>query len=288
MQGNADFSTSLDYRSRSRSSFARNDSRNRGRRVFHLNKSILNPSPKIAIIAALERELWPLIQNWPTQKIAHEGRTFTIYESDYAIAVCGGIGAECARQAAEAVIAKYSPKMLISAGIAGAAVPDLHVGDTVFPAVVIDTQDGSRHGTAISDAALRNTPLARSVLASCGAIAGARQKRQLATSYGAHVVDMEGAAVARAAQNHNLRFVAIKAISDEVDFEIPELNRFVRSGKFATKSFILYIILRPWLWMKTVRLARNTQIASDNLCAWLRESALTNTIVPGVTSPAKS
>ena len=40
-------------------------------------------------------------------------------------------------------------------------------------------------------------------------------------------------------------------------------------------------VLRPWLWLCVFRLARNTKIASDNLCAWLRESALTNTIVPG-------
>jgi hypothetical protein len=32
------------------------------------------------------------------------------------------------------------------------------------------------------------------------------------------------------------------------------------------------------------RLARNAKTASENLCAWLRESALTNTIVRSTTS----
>jgi|SRR5579884_2590884 nucleoside phosphorylase len=242
---------------------------------------------KIAIIAALERELWPLIHGWPKARFTHEGREFTCYESAYAVAVCGGIGYEYGSRAAEAAIARYLPGILISAGIAGALVPELRVGDTVFPAVVIDTQDGSRHETAIKDAALGNSPLSRTVLASTPVIAGSTQKRQLAKSYGAQVVDMEGAAVARAAQRHSLPFIAVKSISDEVDFELAEMNRFLRGGRIRTVSVITYAALRPWLWLKLLRLARNTRIASQNLCAWLRESALTNTIVPGAVSPRK-
>ncbi|PYV48261.1 MAG: hypothetical protein DMG92_14160 [Acidobacteria bacterium] len=240
--------------------------------------------PKIAIIAAIEREVWPLVKTWRSTKTDHEGREFTFYESGYAVAVCSGIGSDYARRGAEAIIARYSPELLISAGIAGALVPELRVGDTVFPTVVIDARDASRHETSIRDPALSNSPLARTVLVSSPEVAGAAQKRQLAKSYGAHLVDMEGASVARAAQVHNLPFLAVKGISDDVNFEIFELNRFIRDGKFATKVFVFYLLPRPWLWLKMIRLARNTQLASENLCAWLRESALTNTIVPGIIS----
>lgn len=244
--------------------------------------------PRIAIIAAIERELWPLIRSWRSVKVEHEGREFTFYESDYAVAVCSGMGAEYGRGAAEAIIVRYSPELLISAGIAGALVPELRVGDTVFPAVVIDSTDGSRHQTVIRDAALGGSSLARTVLVSFPEVAGATQKRQLAKSYGAHLVDMEGVSVARAAQVHNLPFLAVKAVSDEVDFEIADLNRFIRGGQFATGLLVLYLLPRPWLWLKMLRLARNTQLASHNLCAWLRESALTNTIIPGTISRHQS
>lgn len=242
----------------------------------------------IAIIAALERELRPLIKSWPNSTFAYEGHEFTAYESNYAVAVCGGIGAEYARRAAEAVVARYSPEILVSAGVAGATVPELHVGETLFPSLVVDTLDGSRHQTDINSAVLAGTPLARTVLASSESIASPTLKRQLAKSYGAHLVDMEAAAVARAAQKHNLRFIAVKTISDDADFNFPELNRFVHRGKFATGAFVLYMIPRPWLWLKVIRLGRNAKVASHNLCAWLRESALTNTIVPGAISPSKS
>jgi adenosylhomocysteine nucleosidase len=99
---------------------------------------------------------------------------------------------------------------------------------------------------------------------------------------------MEGASVARAAQIHNLPFLAVKAISDEVNFEVGELNRFIRNGQFNTKSLIFYLLPRPWLWLKMIRLARNTQLASHNLCSWLRESALINTIVPAAISRHQS
>lgn len=237
------------------------------------------PLPNIAIVAALEREVRPLVKNWRPTVVEHESRAFTFYESNYAVVVCGGIGGEAARRAAEAAIVKYSPKVLISAGIAGALVPELHVGETIFPALVIDSQDGSRHETAIKNAPVANTPLGRTTVVSSPQIVGVTQKQQLAKSYGAQAVDMEGAAVARAAMTHKLAFLAIKSISDEFDFEMPETAQFVRNGEFQEKRFALYVALRPWLWLRVLRLARNTRVASENLCAWLRESALTNTIV---------
>lgn len=241
-------------------------------------------SKRIAIIGALEREMHSLVRNWPSTTVSHDNHEFTFYESDYAVVVCGGIGAESARRAAEAAIKGYSPEVLVSAGVAGSLVPELRVGDTIFPAAVVDSKDGSRHETSIQNARIKATSLARTILVTYPEIASSDRKRQLAKSYGAHAVDMEAAAVARAAQIHNLQFVAVKAISDDMILDISELNRFIIGGRFATRSFIFYVIPRPWLWPKMIRLARNTRLASENLCAWLRESALTNTIVPGITS----
>jgi adenosylhomocysteine nucleosidase len=248
---------------------------------FILNK-------KLAIIAALEREVRPLVKGWPSVKASHQGREFIFYEGEHATLVCGGIGSEAARRAAEAVIANYSPDLLISAGVAGALVPELKVGDTIFPTTLIDTQDRSRHETAIHDAPVGNTALGRTILASYPEVASVAQKQQLAKSYGAHAVDMEGAAVARAAQVHGIPFLAVKAISDELDFELPEISRFIRSGQFDTTRFLLHIAVRPWLWLRVIRLARNTQIASEKLCAWLRDSVLINTIAPRGIAPQKS
>src|SRR5260221_12625379 len=193
---------------------------------------------KFASIAVLERKLHPLIKDWSSTPIQRGGTTVTFYESRYAIVVCGGIGAESARRAAEAIIARNSPELLISAGVAGALVPDLKVGDTIFPATVIDSRDGSRHETAIPHAPVANTAAGRTILVTYPEVASVAQKQQLAKSYGAHAVDMEAAAVARAAQAHNLRFLAVKAISDDLNFELPGMSDFIRDGQFDTPRFL--------------------------------------------------
>jgi adenosylhomocysteine nucleosidase len=239
---------------------------------------------KIAIVAAIERELRPLIQHWSSTKAQHDGRELIFYETTYAVAVCGGIGPESARRTAEAVIARYSPRLLISAGIAGGLAPELKVGETIFPSVVIDARDSSRHETAVRDAPIGATPLAKTILISYPEIAGAEQKQKLGKSYGGHAVDMEAASVARAAEAHQLPFIAIKSISDDINFELPQIMAFVHDGQLQSTRFAFHVAVRPWLWLKVARLARNTRLASENLCAWLRESALTNTIVPGTNS----
>lgn len=243
---------------------------------------------KIAIIAALEHELRPLIKHWPRTKAQHDGRDFIFYEGTYAVAICSGIGPEPGRRASEAIIARYSPTLLISAGIAGGLTPDLRVGETIFPATIIDARDSSRHETAIQNAPIGSTPLAKTIVVSYPEIAGAVQKQKLGKAYAAHAVDMEGASIARAAEAHRIPFIAIKTISDEVDFELPDMMPFFHDGEFQTARFVFHISIRPWLWLRVFRLARNSKIASESLCAWLRESALTNTIVPGTFTEHKS
>lgn len=244
--------------------------------------------PKVVIIAALEREMVPLVRGWTLTKIRHEAQEFRAFESNYAVVVCGGIGPNAARPAAEAAIARYSPEILISAGVAGALTPELRVGETIFPKTVIDAGDSSRQETWISKAPIAATPMARTLLVCYPEVAGAVQKEKLGKAYGAHAVDMESASVARTAEAHGLPFIAIKTISDDMEFELPDLARFIRNGNFRTKAFAVHIAVRPWLWLKVARLARNTKVASENLCAWLRESALTNAIVPSCATSTRS
>ena len=240
---------------------------------------------KIAIVAGLEREVRPLVKNWPSRKVQYQDREFTFYEGEHAVVVCGGIGLESAGSAAEAIIATIAPELVISAGVCGALVAELHVGDTIFPAMVIDTGDGTEYRTAISKAPVGGTALGRTVLASHTTIVGAAEKQRLAKAYRAHAVDMESAAVARAAAGHSLPFLAIKSISDELEFELPEMWQFIDQGHFQTARFLLHGALRPWLWLRVMRLGQNTHLAALNLCAWLRPSALTNTIVPSTIEP---
>jgi adenosylhomocysteine nucleosidase len=112
------------------------------------------------------------------------------------------------------------------------------------------------------------------VLVSFGSIASPEQKTKLHVSFGG-AVDME-AAVACAADARGIAFRALKAISDEIDFDFPATQRFVDSeGKFSEVSFALFAAVRPWLWSRVLHLARNSKHASHSLCDALRNLSAT-------------
>jgi adenosylhomocysteine nucleosidase len=216
--------------------------------------------PRLAIVAALEREVRPLVKSWRVSDQEHDGQSFRFFENGEVVVVCGGIGAAASRRASEAVIAIFDPKIVCSAGFAGALDPKLRVGDLVRPSSVINAGDGSR--TVIEGG--------EGVLVSFESVANPGQKSKLRDSFGADAVDMEAAAVARSAEARHKEFTVVKAVSDEIDFEFPAMERFVDSeGKFSQAAFAWYTAVRPWLWPRVMRLARNSSRASRALCAYL-------------------
>jgi len=220
--------------------------------------------PKVAIVAALEREVSGLTRSWNRVEQQYDGRKFVFFERDEMVIVCGGIGVEAARRAAEAVIALYRPALLQSVGFAGALDVGLRVGDTFLPAFVIDACDGSR--VEIDDPAglEQGRPgQRRGSLLTFAAVVGVQQKASLARAYGAQAVDMEAAGVAAAARAHGIGFSAMKVISDDLNFEMPQMARFIdANGRFKTASFAAFVALRPNLWRRTAVLASNSRKAA--------------------------
>jgi adenosylhomocysteine nucleosidase len=227
--------------------------------------------PEVAIVAALEREIWPLVRHWRSSDREHSGRRFRFFESEHQVAVCGGIGPQAARRAAEAIISLYRPGLVQSVGFAGALDQSLRVGQLFEPRQIIDASDGSRTDTGTGSG----------VLVSFSSVAGKDQKSRLATAYQARAVDMEAAAVARAAEAHGLRFAALKVISDDASFAMPPMERFIANdGGFRSAAFALHAAVRPWLWVSVFRLARNSTEASRRLCEYLSRNAgeMTNVV----------
>jgi adenosylhomocysteine nucleosidase len=220
----------------------------------------MSNTAKVAMVAALEREVHQLVKHWRRVDREYEGRRFKFFESGESVLVCGGIGAEAARRATEAVIALYQPELVQSVGFAGALDPTLKLGEIFSPSRVIDVRDGSSVEMATGCGAL----------VSAATVASAEQKLKLAESYGARAVDMEAAAVGRGAQARGVRFMAVKAISDESNFAMPAMDRFVgEKGQFRTGRFVTFAAVRPWLWTRVIQLARNGAKASRALCVEL-------------------
>ena len=206
----------------------------------------------IAIVAAMPVELAPLVGKAQARSVD----SVELYELPSAVIAVGGIGEAHARHAAEVVIQEAQPALLVSAGIAGAVSPTLKVGDVGRIKEVVDVATGDRYTTRGGDW----------VLATSQDVSDAAEKLDLHGKLGADVVDMEGAAVAQVAKERGIEFAAIKAISDDAEFVMPPLNRFIEDGKFATRRFMAYIVLHPKWWSTLGKIKKNSEIATGKLC----------------------
>lgn len=211
-----------------------------------------------AIIAALPREVKALVKGWDAHVLPGN---VALYTDGEALVVCAGMGPARAELAVRAAMAAMPVTALLSVGLAGACDPALKVGEIVRAGAVIDERTGERFEGSQFD----------QVLVSTRAIASVAEKARLRASHHADAVDMEAAAVARLARQNGLEFHAIKAISDEADFEVAGLAEFVSAnGQFRDGAFAGHASVRPWLWGKVMALGRNSSRALGALTAVLK------------------
>jgi hypothetical protein len=130
----------------------------------------------------------------------------------------------------------------------------------------VDAVDGAEYRCAADD-----NHVSGGVLVSATEIAGSEAKRELVNRFHGLVVDMEAAGVAKVAQQEQIGFRSVKAISDEADFIMPPMGKFLNAaGDFQSGKFALWAAVRPWQWARIAALARNSKRATDALCSRLR------------------
>ena len=193
------------------------------------------PHKPVAVVVAMRREVAPLLLGHRPRKIG----AVEYFELESAVIAVGGIGQAAAQRAAYALIEKYSPGVLVSAGIAGALTDALKVGDVVHAREVVDVGTGERFA---SDGEA-------GTIVTVSSVSGVAEKRALPQRWQADVVDMEASAIAQVARENGIEFAAVKAISDELDFEMPPVGRFVNAaGEFEALRFAAFLALHPKWW----------------------------------------
>jgi adenosylhomocysteine nucleosidase len=215
--------------------------------------------PKIAIVAALPREIAELVRGWKNE--SRPKKKIFIYTRGCAVVACAGMGARRAELAVRAAL-EYGPVgQILSVGWAGALRYGITAGAVLQPASVIDAVTGERF----------SCDSGKGTLVTAAQVADAEQKDILAAQFNADCVDMEAAAVARIAAQHGIPFRAVKAISDARDAKLPPLQMFTTDdGWFRETTFAAYIAARPWLWPGVLRMAVHSSRAAQNLCRELR------------------
>jgi adenosylhomocysteine nucleosidase len=223
---------------------------------------------RTAFIAAFPGELKPLVSTvvsganasrvWPHS--TRDGIHFWAVrnEEEEWIAACAGAGQAAATRAFAAIEDGGPIDLVFSLGWAGALRPELEPGSAHNVGGVIDVRTGERFrcDAESGDQWLVTAP----------AVVNEGEKLRLARAHSAALVDMEAAAIARLAAMRQIPFYCIKGVSDSLDANLPDFNRFISStGQIDTARLVLYAMFRPWHWPALIQMGENSRKASQSI-----------------------
>lgn len=191
-----------------------------------------------------------------------------------------GIGSEAAGRAAEQALSTETFSMVLSIGFAG-ALGAAEVGDLLIATKVLESGHGAGHASSRwpCSPALCKTAAAAAEHASLPARSGAlvtvstvvvsaRRKTELGVATGAIGLDMESSAVGAAAAEHAVPFLAVRAVSDRADEDLPpSFNDFLVPGGWVRGLWTL--VASPRHWTALNRLRRQSHVAGERLGAFV-------------------
>jgi adenosylhomocysteine nucleosidase len=225
---------------------------------------------RTVLIAAMPGELKPLVRGWRHEKRNRVDLWRWRYDGGEWVAACGGAGQNAATRALAEVEKDGPVASVLSVGWAGALSSSYLPGEAYRAAGVIDTLTGERFRVAAFPP-VRPKEGARIGhpdiwLATSPKVADAAEKQRLAAAYRAGLVDMEAAAVARLAAMRGISFQCVKGVSDGLNDQLPDFNRFLSpEGRFHTVRFALFALFHPGYWSALKQMGENSKQASQSI-----------------------
>lgn len=195
-----------------------------------------------------------------------------------------GVGARRAREAAHRLI-ESGARSLVSWGTAAGLRRGLAAGTLLLPETVIDVRgqrfhaDARWHQAMVAELAVRAQRLSTGPLAETGRLLGsARDKEVLLESTAAVAADMESAAVAQAAREAGVPFLAVRAVADPAHGLVPRsvARAMDDQGRVHVPKLLMGALVAPAQWVHIVRLAwwfRAAEGALSQAARCLGESA---------------
>jgi len=183
-----------------------------------------------------------------------------------------GMGAKQAQVAAEVLIGENA-SALLSWGSAGALHSKLSAGNLILPKIVIYPQKGifstddGWHNRLLTRLANQLEVFTDPLAQSLSALKSREEKLDFLKQNQALAVDMESASVARAAVKASLPFMAIRAIADPLEQNIPAsvLRAIDESGRFRPFHLLGSLARRPADFLILNQLRRNFTAARTTL-----------------------
>ncbi|MFQ5732533.1 MAG: 5'-methylthioadenosine nucleosidase [Planctomycetaceae bacterium] len=170
------------------------------------------------------------------------------------------------------MIDAHSPKWVIACGYSGALRDGTAVGDVVMADAVVDTHGRElRVDLNMSAEGQKRLHVGR-FLTSDEMVRSVADKRALGEKHDAIAVDMESLPVAQVCRETGTRFLAVRAISDDLTADLPAevVSVLGDTGSFRLGAMLGAVWKRPGSVKEIWRLREQTMIASDRLAKFLQ------------------
>ncbi len=162
---------------------------------------------------------------------------------------------------------------LISFGLAGGLDPVVRPGEVLVPATVL-TEDGAYAADPALGVRFGGLTV-HSLWGGTRVAASAAEKRALFERTGAQAIDLESGVVARAAQVQGVPFIAVRAVCDPAERNLPPaaLAALDQSGAIGLGRVVLSLLRRPGQVPGLLALARDAAAARRGLMGVCRRPA---------------
>jgi adenosylhomocysteine nucleosidase len=226
----------------------------------------------ILVTFAVQAEFSP----WQRRKKFHRlGGEWPIFESEFGgsrvRAILTGMGQSHALEAIRQVL-PARPDICISTGLAGALQSGYRPGDVLAARLVSEVGEPvavASHRELLSTAVDCGARQVERFATSRTLVARAEQKRQLKGQ--AEAVEMESYTILAEAARYGVPAVAVRAISDTVEFDMPYDFESVQDarGQIRVGGLVAQVLRRPFGLPALFALARDCRTASNQLANFL-------------------
>ncbi|HEY0983419.1 phosphorylase family protein [Schlesneria sp.] len=229
---------------------------------------------EIGLVCALPMELSDFFSRCSKVK-TYTGGKFTFrggfYKETRIAMVESGMGSARAKRATAALLEAHQPRWIISTGFCGALYPQMQVGQIVVANEVTNLQDEPlRIDIGIAADPARGLYVGRTLTVD-KMVRTKAEKQELAEKTGAIAVDMETYGIAQQCRELKTRFLAVRAVSDDLSADLPKeiLSLVGETGSVRFGAVVGALLKRPGSYKDMWQLREKALIAADRLADFL-------------------
>lgn len=245
--------------------------------------------PSICILGAVRQEISGLKSRMRVEEQVRIGKSDLwrgTLEDQPIILVRTGIGKKNAVASLAGVMERFPLRMILSIGYAGGLDPDLDVGDLLIAENILGGCSAPSSASWAIDPALvdrvMTLPVGQKAKATRGqlltvdqVVAHPEEKQKLYDQSGAMAVDMETSALVQLAQERQIPFLSIRAISDTANQELLDVSPFVSpDGEVSALKAGWYVATHPGSlkFLNTIlqHASRASNVLNDLVIRWIQ------------------